>query len=189
MQSDQRKIYLHTPTKMYSGNIDLGSQSLRTIDVFNSANVYWKDPAERSFDDALLLHDAAVVLEGGTKIGSFDSIQVKLSDVFFFYDTMDNLGDSNERKRAEMLKGKTKEQATTVRIITKTRGNAFFHIQGVFYGLFKSKTKQRFIPIPESTVTAVIHENGKWLKRRIEIGNNFVGVSVSHIEACTFAPK
>ena len=62
MDINQRKVTIYTPGKMYSGYIDIASESQRTIDIFNSANVYWKDPNERSFDDSLLLRNASIVL-------------------------------------------------------------------------------------------------------------------------------
>ncbi len=184
MTSNQRSITLHTPNKVYTGLIDVGNESLRTIDIFNSASMYWADPAEKSFEDALLLHKARVMLTGDIKLGDFEKLQVKLADIFFFYDFLSSVGDDNEKIRAAMLKVKTKEESSNVKIITHTRGNGFFYIQGVFHGLFKSKSKQRYIPLTEASVTAVIRSGEKWLKQKVVIENSFVGVSAQHIESC-----
>ena len=147
MISGQRSITLHAPNKVYTGLIDVGNESLRTIDIFNSASMYWANPAEKSFEDALLLHQARVMLTGDIKLGDFEKLQVKLADIFLFYDSLDSAGDDNEKIRAAMLKAKTKEESSIVKLITHTRGNGFFHIQGVFHGLFKSKRTQSSIPI------------------------------------------
>jgi hypothetical protein len=183
----QRSITLHTPNKVYTGLLDVGNESLRTIDIFNSASMYWANPAEKSFEDALLLYQARVMLTGDAKLGDFEKLQVKLADIFFFYDSLSSAGDDNEKIRAAMLKAKTKEESSTVKLITHTRGNGFFYIQGLFHGLFKSKSKQRYIPLTQANVIAVIRSGDKWLKQKIVIENSFVGVSTQHIEACVFS--
>ena len=184
-----RSITIYTPDKVYSGHIDISNDSLRTIDVFNSSNLYWKDPAERSFEDALLLNNASIVLEGQTKLGQFHKLQVRLADVIFFHDSLKNLGDSMEKKRAAHLKKKTNEKASIVNIITQTEGDSFFFITGSFYGLFKSKAQHRYIPITKANVIKVIRHGEKWLKQEIPIEGGFVGISTNHIEACTFSSK
>jgi hypothetical protein len=189
MDSNQRKITFYTPDKAYVGYMDIANKSLRTTDIFNSSNVYWKDPAEKSFDDALLLRDVSIILEGNVKLGGFDKLQVKLSDVLFFHDSLENLGDSMEKKRAAHLKFKTQESVSLAHIITHTHGSAFLYITGMFYGLFKSKSKSRFIPITEAHVVQVIRSNEKWQKKTIPITGGFVGINTQHIEACTFSDK
>jgi hypothetical protein len=187
MNISQRKITFYTPYKIYSGFIDIANGSLRTIDIFNSSNLYWKDPTERSFNDALLLNNATIILEGNTKLGDFAKLQVKLSDVLFFHDSLENMGDSLEKKRAANLMLKTKEDTSQVHIITHTRGGAFFYITGTFYGLFKSKSNHRFIPVTQANVVEIIRSNDKWQKQTIPIEGGFVGISTQHIEACTFS--
>ena len=189
MDNCQRKITLYTPDKAYVGYIDIANTSLRTTDIFNSSSVYWKDPADRSFDDALLLNNASIVLEGNTKLGSFDKLQVKLSDILFFHDSLENLGDSMEKKRAAHIKVKTQESTSIAHIITHTHGSAFLYITGMFYGLFKSKSKHRFIPITEANVVQIVRSNEKWQKKIIPITGGFVGINTQHIEACTFSDK
>lgn len=187
MEISQKKITIYTPGKIYSGYMDIANQSLRTIDIFNSSNIFWKNPAERSFDDALLLHDATVHLEGNTKMGQYAKLQIKLQDIIFFYDSLENVGDSIEKKRAASLKGKTKESTALANIITLTQGHGFFHITGMFYGLFKSKSKSRFIPLTQANVVYVTRGNERWQKKVIKIEGGFVGISTRHIEACTLS--
>ena len=189
MNISQRKITFYTPYKIYSGHIDIANESLRTIDIFNSSNIYWKDPNERSFDDALLLNNATIILEGNTKLGDFTKLQVKLSDVLFFHDSLENMGDSMEQKRAAIMKTKAKENTSQVHIITHTRGGAFFYITGMFYGLFKSKSNHRFIPVTQANVVEVVRSSEKWQKKTIPIEGGFVGISTHHIESCTFSDK
>ena len=189
METSQRKITIFTPNKVYSGYMDIANQSLRTIDIFNSSSIFWKDPAERSFEDALLLNNATIVLAGNTKLGEFGKLQVKLSDILFFHDSLENLGNGVEKRRAAYLKQKTQESASLVHIITHTMGDAFFYITGTFYGLFKSKSNHRYIPITQANVVEVIRSSERWLKKSIPIEGGFVGISTQHIEACTFSEK
>lgn len=186
MSTSQRTVTVFTPDKIYTGLIDIPNESLRTIDLFNSGQIYWKDPAEKSFDDALLLNDATVILEGNTKLFKFSRVQVRLSEVMFFYDSLDSSGDKMEKMRAATLKSRSGEETSTVRLITRTCGSSFFYITGVFFGLFKSKSKQRYIPLTQSTVTAVIRVAEGWQKKKIPLPASFVAVSTSFIEACTF---
>jgi len=187
MEIIQKKITVYTPDKTYSGYMDIGNPSLRTIDIFNSSNIFWKNPAERSFDDALLLYNATILLEGNTKMGEYAKLQIKLQDIIFFYDSLENVGDSIEKKRAAHLKVKTKESTALAHIITLTQGHGFFYITGMFYGLFKSKSKSRYIPLTQASVVHVTRGSEKWQKKVIKIEGGFVGISTRHIEACTFS--
>jgi hypothetical protein len=187
MGNNQRQITLFTSAKTYSGHIDIANESVRTIDIFNSANMFWKDPAEKSFNDALLVHNASIMLAGNIKLAEFAKLQVRIGDILFFHDSLENLGDGMEKRRAAHLMRKTRETTSQVQIITQTRGDAFFSISGMFYGLFKSKSNCRFLPITQAKVVEIIRSNEKWQKRAIAIEGGFVGIATEHIEACTLA--
>ena len=187
MEIGQKKITIYCPDKIYTGLMDIGNVSLRTIDIFNSSNIYWKDPSERNFDDALLLYNATILLEGNTKMGEYAKLQIKLQDIIFFYDSLENVGDSMEKKRAAHLMTKTKESTSLAHIITHSQGHGFFYITGMFYGLFKSKSKSRYIPLTQANVVHVTRGSEKWQKKAIKIEGGFVGISTRHIEACTFS--
>ena len=49
MEAQRREIIVFTPGKQYSGEVDIPSPDFRTTDLLNSANLYWKDPAEKNF--------------------------------------------------------------------------------------------------------------------------------------------
>jgi hypothetical protein len=187
MNTCQRKITIYTSEKIYKGYIDITNDSLRTIDVFNSANVYWKDPNEKSFNDAILINNASLSLEGNIKLGDFPKLQIRLSEVLFFHDTLENLGDGMEKRRAAYLHLKTQENMSQVHIVTQTRGNSFFSITGTFHGLFKSKSNHRYIPITQAQVVQIVRGSEKWQKRPIPIEGGFIGISTGHIEACNFS--
>ena len=72
--------------KTYSGMIDVPNEHLRTTDLLNSSNLFWKDPNEKCLDDAILLYDAQLLLDGSAVYKRFDKVQIKLPEIIFFYD-------------------------------------------------------------------------------------------------------
>jgi len=189
MEIGKRAITIYTPDKIYTGTMDVPNDTLRSIDIFNSSNIFWKNAAEKSFDDALLLYNASIMLEGNTKMGDFSKLHIKLSDVIFFHDSLEGLGDSKEKMRAASLSMKTKESTSTAHIITQSLGHGFFYITGTFYGLFKSKSKSRYIPLTQTNVVQVTKSNDKWQKKSIHIEGGFLGIHTRFIESCTFSEK
>ncbi len=182
----KREVHLYTPNKLYTGMIDIKSERIRTIDLLNSSNLYWKDPAQKSFDDSILLSDVKVTIQGNKTLASFNKLQLRLSDIIFFSDGLYKTGNSTEKLRARTLSQKSHEKMSTARILTRMRGDAFYLIVGVFHGLFKSKSKQRYFPLTETKVHEILRTGTKWETREIDIGNQFIGLSTNHIEACSF---
>lgn len=186
-ESIQREVVLITPNKRYTGKIDLQNDDMRTIDQLNSATIYWKDPNEKSFNDAVLLSDVEVSLHGHGKIISFDRLQLRLSDIVFFSDKLSTSGVETEKMRAKTLTEKAQEQASQVRIITEMRGDSFFMVRGTFHGLFKNKTKNRFLPLTGAKIYEVLRTGDNWTRVEVDVGNNFIGLSSGHIESCSFS--
>lgn len=182
----KREINLYTPNKRYTGMIDIKSERIRTIDLLNSSNIYWKDPTEKSFNDSILLTDVKVTIQGGKTLASFQKLQLRLSDIIFFSDTLHKTGDSIEKMRARTLSQKSHEKVSTARILTRMRGDTFYLIVGVFHGLFKSKSQMRYFPLTEAKVHEILRTGPKWETKEIDVGNQFIGLSTNHIEACSF---
>lgn len=181
-----RKISLYTPNKIYSGFMDIKAENIRTIDLLNSSNLYWKDPGEKSFADSIMLNQASITIEGNKVIGTFPSLQLRLSDIIFFTDLLEQSGDDTEKARANTLSQKSQESASMVRILTRMRGDSFYLITGIFLGLFKSKSQQRYLPVTQPQVNEIIRSGDQWSNKKIVINNNFIGLAVNQIEACTF---
>jgi hypothetical protein len=181
-----RKVSFYTPNKIYSGYMDIKAENIRTIDLLNSSNLYWKDPGEKSFSDSIVLSEASVTIEGDKLLASFPRLQLRLSDIIFFTDLLDKSGDDLEKSRAATLSQKAKESASVVRILTRTRGDSFYVIFGVFFGLFKSKSQQRFLPLINPKVNEIIRTGDRWANKKVVINNNFLGLAINQIEACSF---
>ncbi|MBW2660110.1 MAG: hypothetical protein JRC87_11065 [Deltaproteobacteria bacterium] len=181
-----RELKVFTPGKQYSGEIHVPSPNLRTTDIFNSANFFWKDPAEKSFNDALLMFNVNVSIDGIREFQQFDRLQIRQPNIIFFHDNLKDFGDSKEKKRADVLKQKTREEKRIIHLVTKVRVNSFFDIKGSFYGLFKSKSVQKYIPLNDVVLHEVVRTQDKWVKKKIQIPNNFLGISTAYIETCSF---
>lgn len=183
MLPTRRTITIFTPGKIYSGEIDVPNALLRTTDLLNSANLYWKDPAYKSFTDGLLMYNVVLSIDGIENYQTFKSIQIRQPNIIFFYDDFTGLGSSEEKARADKLKEITREETKTIHLITKARVNSFFDMQGTFHGLFKNKSNQKYIPLSDVIMHEIIRQQDKWVKRRVKLANNFICVNSSYIEA------
>jgi hypothetical protein len=179
----RRRITVFTPGKIYTGDIDVPNPLLRTTDLLNSTNLYWKDPANKFFTDSLMMYDAVLSIDGIEKYQTYENIQIRQPNIIFFHDGFAELGNSGEKERADKLKEKTCEEKKTIHLITKARVNSFFDMQGTFHGLFKSKSNQKYIPISNVIMHEIIRQQGKWVKKRVQLVNNFIGVNSNYIES------
>jgi hypothetical protein len=186
--ADKRKVVIVTSMgKKFSGYIYVPNATLRTTDLLNSPNVYWKDPSEKCFENAIQIHDVQLMVDDSTVCAKFDKIQVKLAEVIYFYDDQATLGDEKEKLRATAMVKKTHESEQHVRIITTEVSNSFYSIKGTFYGLFKKKSNDKFIPITDVSITEIYKKENKWFQKAIELPHNFICISTSHIEATTIS--
>ena len=176
-------VVMTTFGKKYSGLIDLPNESFRTTDFLNSSTIFWRNPNEKCFDNAIMMHDATLILGSNYAYKKFDKIQIKVSEIIFFYDELENIGDAAEKTRATSMREKTQEQLQTVNIITPVVSNSFYDISGNFYGLFKKKSQDRFIPLSGAEIVEIKKAQGKLTKKELEIPNKFLGVSTQFIEA------
>lgn len=183
----KREIILFTPNKRYSGTIDLKNDQIRTIDQLNSANVFWKNPNEKSFNDAIQLYDVEVSLHGAGKLVSFKKLQLRLSDIVFFSDKLAKSGDVGEKIRAQTLSQRSQDDIAKVRVLTEMRGDSFYMVFATFHGLFKKKTQHRYLPLTEAKIYEVLRTGDKWQRVEIDVGNDFIGLSSNHIESCSFS--
>lgn len=181
---NQRKVVVVTSLgKKYHGSVDVPNQSLRTTDLFNSGTVYWKDPGEKYFENAILLRDVQLRIDDSAVCVRYDKIQVKLSEVILFYDDLEIISNEKEKMRAAALVQVAKEHTQTINIITTEVAQSFYNITGLFFGLFKKKSNDKFIPLTGVKLTEIYKKEGKWFQREVELPHHFVGISTLHIEA------
>jgi hypothetical protein len=186
MDANQRKIVIVTSLgKKYSGLVDIPNPNFRTTDLLNSSNIYWKNPNEKCYDNAIMMYDVKLFIDDTSMYRQFEKIQIKLSEIFYFYDDISVLGDDMEKKRASTMVKHVQENAQTVNIITKEVANSFYDITGTFFGLFKKKSKDKFVPLTQVTVAEICKKQDKWVKKINPLPQNFICVSNQHIESVT----
>ena len=182
--AEERKIVLVTSLgKKYAGKVDVPNNTLRTTDLLNSGSIFWKDPSEKCFENAILMHDTLLKIDDSSVCVKFDRIQVKLSEVILFYDDLETIADEKEKLRAASMVQKTHEKVQTVNIITTEVAGSFYNLTGSFYGLFKKKSNDKFIPLTDVKLIEIYKKEGKWFQKEIELPYRFIGISTKHIEA------
>lgn len=184
--ASQRKIVLVTSLgKKFAGKVDIPNDTLRTTDLLNSGSIYWKDASDKCFENAILMHEVQLLIgDSSSQIRvRFDSIQVKLAEVILFYDDLESITNEKEKMRAATMVKKNKEDVQAVNIITTEVAGSFYNMTGFFYGLFKKKSNDKFIPLTDVKLTEVYRKEGKWFQREIVLPHRFIGVSTRHIEA------
>ncbi len=186
MAVEQRRLAIVTSLgKKYSGMVDVPSSAFRTTDLLNSANLFWRNPNEKVYDNALMMYEARLFLDESMVYRKFDRIQIKLSEIFYFYDDIEFIGDEMEKKRAAVMIQNTQEKAQSVNIITKDVASSFYDIKGQFYGLFKKKSKDKFVALTQAEMVEICWKQDRWIKREVKLPFGFIGVSNNHIEAVT----
>ncbi|GAB4338754.1 MAG: hypothetical protein Kow0089_10970 [Desulfobulbaceae bacterium] len=182
--SDQRKVAVVTSLgKTYRGLVDVPNADFRTTDLFNSANIYWKNPNEKCFENAVLFTDVQLLVGDSTISVRFDRLQIRLSEVIYFYDDRETITDDKEKKRASSMIQKTKEEAQSVDIITAMVANSFYHLTGTFFGLFRKKSNDKFIPLTDVKMIEIYRKGDRWFQRKVDLPHRFIGVGTAHIEA------
>lgn len=187
MDAKQRKLAIVTSLgKKYSGMVDVPSETFRTTDLLNSSHIFWKSPNLKCYDNAIFMSDVRLILDDTAVYKKFDFIQVKLSDIIYFYDDIEGIGDEMEKKRASTMVRQTNEEVQSVNIITKQVANSFYDITGRFFGLFKKKSKDNFIPLTQANIVEIYRKQDKWAQKKVKLPHNFICVSNNHIESVTF---
>jgi hypothetical protein len=187
MEAIQRKLAIVTSLgKKYSGMVDIPSETFRTTDLLNSANLFWRNPNLKCYDNAIFMSDVRLFLDDTAVYKKFDAIQIKLSDIIYLYDDIEGLGDEMEKKRASVMVKQTEEEVQTVNIITRQVANSFYDIKGTFFGLFKKKSKDNFIPLTGANIVEIYRRQDKWVQKKVKLPHSFICVGNQHVESVTF---
>lgn len=187
MEPIQRRLAIITSLgKKYSGMIDVPSDTFRTTDLLNSANIFWRNPNLKCYDNAIFMNDVRLFLDDTAVYKKYGTIQIKISDIIYFYDEIEVIGDEMEKKRASTMVKQSNEDVQTVNIITRMVANSFYDITGVFFGLFKKKSKDNFIPLTQAGIVEIYRKQDKWVQKKLKLPHNFICVSNNHIESVAF---
>ena len=58
--------------------------------------------------------------------------------------------------------------------------------QGTIKTINQRWTIKKYIPLSDVVLLEIIRQQDKWVKKKIPLTNNFVGVNTNYIESCTF---
>ena len=190
MEVNQRRLSVVSSLgKKYSGLVDIPNENFRTTDLLNSSNIFWRNPNEKCYDNAILMYDVKLFLDETAVYRRFDKLQIKLSEIVYVCDELQDIGDAMEKKRASTMIQQTQENAQIVNIITQAVANSFYDISGTFFGLFKKKSKDKFIPLTNASIVEIHKRQDKWAKKQIQLPHDFICVSNQHIESVVIGQK
>ncbi|MFO8111535.1 MAG: hypothetical protein R6T92_03405 [Desulfosalsimonadaceae bacterium] len=182
----QRELSIITSMgRRYSGKIDIPSETFRTTDLLNSSNVYWRNPDEKCYENALMMHDVTLYVDDFAVYKRFERIQIKISEVIYFYDELENVGDEGEKKRASFMVKQSNEKPQQVNILTRMAGTSFYDISGTFYGLFRKKSRDKFFPLTQTHIVEIYKKQEKWTRKEIALPHKFIGVNNAFVESVT----
>lgn len=184
MDAAQRKLTVVTSLgKRYSGLIDIPNANYRTTDLFNSLYIYWKNPDEKCFENSIMMRDAQLLLDDTSIYRQYDKIQIRISEIFFFYDDVPTVGDQLEKKRASTLAKRTSEGSQEINIITHQVAGSFYDITGRFFGIFRQRAKDKFVSLTQADIVEIYKKQDKWMKKTVALPHQFICVSNDHIES------
>lgn len=187
-QKNQRNLNILTSMgKRYFGKVDVPNENFRTTDLLNSSNVYWRDPNEKCYDNAVLMHDVKLYIDEGIVYKHLDKIQIKIAEIIYFYDTLETVGDKSEKQRASHMVKQSHEKQQQVNIIIPIGASSFYDITGTFYGLFKKKSRDRFFPITQATILKIYKKTDTWSKREINLPHRFICINNNAVESINIA--
>ena len=184
MEALQRNLTVITSLgRRYCGKVDIPNKNFRSTDLLNSPTAYCRNPVEKCYENVLLMYDVTLYVDHFAIYKRFEKIQVKMQEIVFFYDELDNVGDASEKKRASSIMAQVDEDARKVNIITRMVGTSFYDITGTFYGLFKKKSKDRFFPISRAEIVEIYKKEEKWGKKLIQLPHHFLCINNSFVES------
>lgn len=72
----QRELSIITSMgRRYSGKIDIPSETFRTTDLLNSSNVYWRNPDDKCYENALMMHEVRLYVDDSAIYKRFEKFR------------------------------------------------------------------------------------------------------------------
>ena len=137
----QRKVGVYTTFgKKYVGLLDVPNKDVRTTDLMNSSNIFWKNPDMKCLNNSIMLHDAVLALNDNAVYKKFHHLQVKTDEIIFFYDDTATITNEMEKKRSESMLHKSHEIQRKINIITPVISNSFYDINELKNQLLENPT-------------------------------------------------
>jgi hypothetical protein len=186
MADNKRKIGIMKQGKKYVGSVIIPSDAFRTIDYFNRPALMRHRDNLTTLDNYIQMHDVAMIIDGKVILKKQGAMNILVTDIIFYWDDLENIGDSSEQKRARTLMDNTgRTDLNSANIITPMFDNQFFQITGTFHGNFKSAMMHNFLALTNTSVNQIYikPETGKWCKKPIDLPHGFLALNMNHIDS------
>ena len=186
MSDEKRKICIIKQGKKYLGGISIPSDMYRTTDYFNRPGMMRHRDNQGTLDSYIQLYDVEVIVDSNIVLKRQDVINIRVTDIIFYWDEIDNLGTPVEQKRAKaMMENIGQPELNRANMITPMYGSQFYEISGAFYGRFKRAMVKNFLSLTNATVDHFFKksETEKWSKKPIALPHGFVALNMSFVDS------
>jgi hypothetical protein len=139
-----------------------------------------------TLDSFIQLYDVEMIIDDKIVLKRQDVANVRVIDIMFYWDEIDNLGTPVEQKRAKtMMKSMGRSELNRVTVVTPMYGNQFYEVSGVFYGRFKRAMVNNFLSLTNATVDHFFKkpETDKWNKKSVTLPYGFVALNMSFVDS------
>jgi hypothetical protein len=186
MSDEKRKINVTKQGKKYLGMISIPSDMYRTTDYFNRPSMMRHRDNQGTLDSFIQLYDADILIGDNIVLKRQDVVNVRVIDIVFYWDEIDNLGMPAEQKRAKaMMEQMGRAELNRVTVTTPMHGSQFYEISGTFYGKFKRAMVKNFLALTNAAVEHFFKspESGKWSKRSVSLPHDFVALNMNFVDS------
>ncbi len=186
MAEEKRKINIVKPGKHYVGHIAIPSAMFRTLDYFNRPHMMRRIDNQTTLDNYIQIHDVEIAIDGKWPHARLGIANVRVFDIIFFWDELEDSGNESERKRAASYSADSgRAELNRATILTPMYDSQFYEIAGDYFGRFKRALSQNFIALNNATVdqTHLEPDSGQWAKKSISLPHGFVAVNMNYVDS------
>ena len=184
------KIVIGSPGKIIVGNIKVESNMVdaRTHSVLNRRTTSRSSDSELNLTGFMRLTDAAISEHNNREYQEtrkYKEYLFKKDDIFFVYDENQPkiiaIQDSPVEEAAPSNE-LVKKKSHYLELTTKTSGNSYYLIEGLYKGFLRSFEDSDFIQLSNSTIIEFIKREDGFLKLKYD-KKSLLSVSTNKIEA------
>ena len=186
MSEEKRRVNIIKQGKKYLGEILIPSDMYRTTDYFNRPAMMRHRDNKGTLDSYIQLHDVEIIIDDKIVLKRQTVVNIRVIDIIFYWDELDNLGIPVEQKRATaMMENIGRPELNRVNVITPMYGSQFYEISGAFYGKFKRAMLKNFLSLTNATVDHFFKkpETDKWNKKPIALSYGFIALNMNFVDS------
>jgi len=139
-----------------------------------------------TLDSYIQLYDVEMIIDDNIVLKRQKVANLRVIDIIFYWDEIDNLGIPVEQKRAKtMMDNMGRSELNRVTVVTPMYGNQFYEVSGAFYGRFKRAMVNNFLSLTDAIVDHFFKktETDKWNKKSVALPYGFVALNMSFVDS------